>query len=100
MQRANVRMIQRSNRDYLSRKALAELLRGHFDSDFSAHARVARPVYLAHSARTERPENFVRPEPFTCRVTHFGELLYIRFMRLTGFAQKVVLPDPLAAFAS
>ena len=40
----------------------SDVSRKHFDSDSTIEPRVARLVDLAHSARTERRHNFVRPE--------------------------------------
>ena len=42
-------------------RAVGEMSRKNFDRDNAIEARVARFIHFAHSARTDRGENFIRP---------------------------------------
>ena len=67
VERADVGMIQAGDGFCFALEALAQFsavceMRGqNFDGDDSIEARIAGFVHLAHSARTDRGENFVGP---------------------------------------
>jgi hypothetical protein len=62
VERADIDVIQRSNRTCLALKSLTELLRGDFDCDVPAQPRVACTVDFAHASGANLLRNLVRPE--------------------------------------
>jgi len=64
-------MIQRCDDANLALEPFAEPLCANLDGDFPAHARIARAIYLAHAARAERGDNFVRTEPGSAGKGHY-----------------------------
>src|SRR5258708_26625018 len=60
---ADVGMIQRGNRADFAFEAVREFFQRDFDGDIAAHAWIARAIHLAHAARADGLNDFVRTEP-------------------------------------
>ena len=71
-----MRMIQAGNRARVALKSLAQvraagkMIRQNFDSDGAVEARIASAVDLAHPARADRREDFVRAQALTGLNSH------------------------------
>src|SRR6266478_2350298 len=63
-----MRMVERGDRFGLAFETLfqvsivGELLRQDFDSDRAFQPRIAGAVHFAHAARTQQPDDLIRPE--------------------------------------
>jgi hypothetical protein len=64
VERADVRVVERSNRARFALEPLAEFGRANLDRDVAAETGVASPVDLAHPARSDAPVDLVWSEPF------------------------------------
>ena len=62
VERADVGVIQGSDRAGFRLEALAEAFRRNFDGDIAAKARVVGAIHLAHPARADGREDLVRAE--------------------------------------
>ena len=65
-------MVQRGDGAGLALEAIAELLRGDFDGHVASQPRIVRLVHLAHAARADKREDFVRPEFVAWLELHLG----------------------------
>src|SRR5262249_39637623 len=80
--RPDVRMIERSEKMCFALepnepiRILREILRQDFDGDFPAELRIACAINLAHAARSERSQDFIRAEKSSfCECHEMGAIL-------------------------
>ena len=89
MERADVRMVQRSDRARLAFESVSRVGVGrcngrqHLNRHCSIESRVARAIYLPHTAGANRRDDFVRTETASGR-----EVADAERQRHTGFRQR------------
>jgi hypothetical protein len=72
VQRADVRVIERSHYSRLALEAFGEIFLGDLDCDDAIQASVARLVHLSHAARADQREDFIGAEFIAWLERHLG----------------------------
>src|SRR5262245_35569321 len=65
-------MIQRGDRPSFTLETFGELLRGNLDGDISSEAGIAGAIHLAHAARPDQADDFIRTKLLSSNEAHLS----------------------------